>query len=158
MSSRPPVMSVKLLSLASPTCSDLQEEAAMVPGITAKPRYFQRKMKDRFFRHGSFLGAGIFFRETSCRLPFMPHRPELHHMHFLNQSLVGGMGLLLDQSGLFLGLRMQSGRPLPRDTWLHGDGWRTSEQNGVYVKREEAGNDIRYTTHSVCYTQCTRKR
>lgn len=32
-----------------------------VPGITAKPRYFQRKRKDCFFPYGSFLGAGFFF-------------------------------------------------------------------------------------------------
>lgn len=110
--------------------------AAVVPGITAKPRYFQRKTKDRFFPHGPFLGAGIFFRETSCRLPFMPHWPELYHMH-LNQSLGRGMGLLLDQSGLFLGLGMESGRP-----GVHGcveTGGRHQNRMGFMLKGQKWG-------------------
>lgn len=63
-------------------------------------------------------------------------------MYFLNQSLVGGMGLISD-------------RPFYSCDWgwdqgalrhIHGymaERWRIPEQNEVYIKKEEAGNVYR---------------
>ena len=72
----------------------------------------------------------FFSQKPSCRIPFIPHRVELHCMHFLNWSLTRGTGLPLHQSGPFLDL----GSRVPWGTWLCR--WRIPEQNEVYVLKE----------------------
>lgn len=116
--------------------------AAMVPDIIAKPKYFQRKIKDHFFPQGLFLfRSKNSFPKPSCRVPFMPHWPELHLMPFLNQSLARGIRFLWDQSGLFLvlGLVLGLGSECPEACGCPGEQCRTPEQNGIYLEKGRNG-------------------
>lgn len=70
LSSRPPVISIKLLSLVLPTPSGWWKIAAVVPGIIAKPKYFQRKIKDHFFPCDAlFLERDIFSKSPPADFP-----------------------------------------------------------------------------------------
>lgn len=129
--------------------------AAVVPGITTKPRYFQRKTKDRFFPPWPFLRSRNFFPRDF--LPTSLHASLARAVSHALEPIIGKRnGITFRPVGPIPGAR--DGVRAPRGTWLRGDWWKTPEQNGVYVKRAEVGNDIRYATQSVCDTQPTCKR
>lgn len=156
LSSRLPVISIKLLSLVLPPSPDWWEDGGCSSRHPSKAQTFSGKDER------SFLFPWLFLRSKN----FLPK-------DFLQTCLHASLASIASHALLEPILSKRNGsssRPIQlipgaRDGVMGAlrsmAAWRLvedTEQNGVYVTKEEVGNGPRYKTHSVCSTQCTCKR